>query len=136
MLLPRKTRFKKYHQKCYKVKENKNLSLSKGNFGLKSIQNKEFNAKQLETARKSFLKKGGKNLKIWFNCFPHFPKTKKAAETRMGKGKGNTDYWYSFIKTGKIIFEFDNFNRHFIQTVKKSDAKKLPFKTKLIFKKF
>lgn len=136
MLFPKKTRFKKYHQKCYKTKETKNLSLSKGRFGLKSIQNKEFNVKQLEATKKNFLKKGGKNVKIWLNLFPHLPKTKKPLESRMGKGKGNVDYWYFFVKTGKIVFEFDNFNQHFVQMVRKNGLKKLPFKTKLVFRSF
>jgi large subunit ribosomal protein L16 len=136
MLFPKKTRFRKYHQKCYRTKENKNLNLSKGTFGLKAIQNQEFNSKQLEATRKNFLKKGGKNVKIWLNLFPHFPKTKKPLESRMGKGKGNVDYWYFFVKTGKIVFEFDNFDQHFVQTVKKNGLKKLPFKTKLIFKNY
>jgi large subunit ribosomal protein L16 len=136
MLIPKKTRFKKYHQKCYKTKETKNLFLSKGKIGLKAVQNKEFNAKQLEATKKSLLKKGGKNIKIWLNFFPHFPKTKKPLESRMGKGKGNVDYWYFFVKTGKIIFEFDNFNQHFLQVIKKNGGKKLPFKVKLISKNF
>jgi large subunit ribosomal protein L16 len=136
MLIPKKTRFKKYHQKCYKTKETKNLFLSKGRIGLKATQNKEFNVKQLEATRKNLLKKGGKNVKIWLNFFPHFPKTKKPLESRMGKGKGSVDYWYFFVKTGKVIFEFDNFNPHFLQTIKKNGGKKLPFKTKLILKNF
>lgn len=136
MLFPKKTRFRKYHQKCYKTKETKNLFLSKGKFGLKAVQNKELNAKQLEATRKNFLKKGNKGVKIWLNFFPHFPKTKKPLESRMGKGKGNVDYWYFFVKTGKVLFEFDGFNQHFIQMVKKNGVKKLPFKTKLIFKNF
>lgn len=136
MLAPKKTHFKKFHQKCFKNKETKNLFLSKGKVGLKSIQNKQLTAKQLEALKKSFLKKGGKNVKIWLNVFPHFSKTAKSIESRMGKGKGNVSFFYFFVKTGKIIFEFDSFNLHFIKTIKKNTIKKLPFKTKLIFKKF
>jgi len=136
MLTPKKTRFKKFHQKCYKSRETKNLFLSKGIFGLKSLQNKELKAKQLEALKKSFLKKGGKNVKIWLNLFPHFSKTNKPLESRMGKGKGNISFFYYFVKTGKIIFEFDGFNSHFVKIVKKNTIKKFPFKTKLIFKNF
>ncbi len=136
MLQPRKTRFKKYHQKCYRVKETKSLFLSKGKCGVKAIQNKLLNAKQLEATRKNFSKKGNKNVKVWLNVFPHFSKTKKPLESRMGKGKGNIDSWYFNVKTGRILFEFDNFNENFLEKIKNTSLKKLPFKTKLIFKNF
>lgn len=136
MLQPRKTRFKKYHQKCYKTKATKNLFLLKNSLGVKSTQNRELNTKQLESIKKEFIKKGNKNIKVWFNIFFHLSKTKKSLESRMGKGKGNIDSWYSFIKTGKIVFEFDNYNKHFLNQIQKSTLKKLPFKTKLVFKNF
>nr|YP_009476675.1 ribosomal protein L16 [Storeatula sp. CCMP1868]AVM81168.1 ribosomal protein L16 [Storeatula sp. CCMP1868] len=136
MLFPKKTKFKKSHQKCFRTKETTNLSLSKGNFGLKATQNKETNAKQIESVKKFFIKKSNRTIKIWVNIFPHLPKTKKPLEVRMGKGKGNVEYWYSFVKTGKIVFEFDNLNKSLKHTIQKSGVQKLPFKTKLIFKKF
>lgn len=131
---PKKTKFKKYHAIFKRTKETKNLSLSKGNFGVKAIQNRTLTAVQLESIKKNLFKKGGKNIRIWLNVFPHLPKTKKPLESRMGKGKGAINNWYFFVKTGKIVFEFDNYNRLFISQIRTSSLKKLSFKTKLVFK--
>lgn len=136
MLFPKKFKYKKHYQKIRSSKETSNLFLLKGDFGLKTIQNKEFNGKQIEIIRKMFVKKSSKSVKVWLNIFPHFSKTKKPSENRMGKGKGNINYWYFFVKTGRIVFEFYGCNKLFLNRIKKSIFCKFPFKTKLIHKKF
>ena len=137
MFYPKKVNFKKSHKNFHKAKENKMLLLSKGVFGLKSIENKELNFKQIESVKKTFLKKSNRQIKIWVNIFPHFPKTKKPLERRMGKGKGNFDYWYFFVKTGRILFEFDSFNNQKLDfIIYKNMTKKLPVKTIIVFKNF
>jgi large subunit ribosomal protein L16 len=137
MFFPKKVKFKKPHKNFHRLKENKVFLLTKGVFGLKSIENKELNIKQLESVKKTFLKKNNRQIKIWVNVFTDKIKTKKPLENRMGKGKGNFNYWFFFIRTGFIIFEFSSYDNQKLDfKTYKNIAKKLPLKTKLIFKNF
>jgi large subunit ribosomal protein L16 len=70
--------------------------------------------------------------KLWINIFPHKPVTKKPAETRMGKGKGELDHWVAVIKRGKVVFELGGVPEDFAKTVLRLVSFKLPVKTKFI----
>ncbi|MDT8298895.1 MAG: 50S ribosomal protein L16, partial [Spirochaetaceae bacterium] len=80
-------------------------SISFGDFGLVSMENKQLTARQIEAARIAmtrYIKRGGK---VWIRIFPHIPYTKKPAETRMGKGKGSPERWVAAVKPGTVMFE-------------------------------
>jgi large subunit ribosomal protein L16 len=114
LLFPEKTKYKKYHKflKKLKKKETKNIQPTLGFSGLKSMQCLKITAKQIETLKKviiSIIKKKYKyKTKLKWNLFPDIPMTKKSAGIRMGKGKGNVEYWCFMVKKGRILCEFNN----------------------------
>ncbi len=139
MLFPIKTKFNKVNKSRIIGIDTSVYNPRIGFYGIKSITLGRITSQQIESIKKLILRKIqqlGRAGVITIRVFPFLPITCKPAESRMGKGKGSVDYWYFFVKTGKVIFEFDNFNPHFLQTIKKNGGKKLPFKTKLILKNF
>ena len=109
MLLPKKVKHRKWHKG-----RRRNLgvatratTLSFGDYGLKTESHGWVSSQQIEAARRvltRYVRRGGK---VWIRIFPDKPLTKKAAETRMGSGKGNVEEWAAVIKPGRIIFEMD-----------------------------
>jgi large subunit ribosomal protein L16 len=128
-------KFKKKHKFSNKGMYLKN-KLILGNYGLKAIETGYLNFKQIEAARKAIIKQIKKISKVYIKIIPNLGITKKPAETRMGKGKGNIVDWVCIIKPGKILFEIKSSN---LLTEKKAKevlmlgSAKLPIKT--IFKK-
>jgi len=106
--------------------------LSFGDFGLQATEAERMTSRQIEAARIAIsrsIKRGGK---IWCRVFPDTPVTKKAAETRMGSGKGNPEFWVARILPGRIIFEMNGVTRLQAEEAFKRAAYKLPFKTRFI----
>jgi large subunit ribosomal protein L16 len=89
-------------------------------------------AKQLESSRKSMLKKMKKLGKLVLRIFPDVPITKKPAEVRMGKGKGALDYWCSTVNSGRILFEFQGVSKSIAEEAALLGSKKLPMQTKFV----
>jgi len=106
MLFPKKTKYKKMYRKDSYKKEFRVNCLVHGDFGIKSLRSCRLTAKQLESTRKTMLKKMKKMGRILLRVFPDVAITSKPAEVRMGKGKGLLDYWCSNINSGRILFEF------------------------------
>lgn len=107
-------------------------NLDFGDFGLQATEEHRMTARQLEAARIAIsrsIKRGGK---IWCRVFPDRPVTKKAAETRMGSGKGNPEYWMARIKPGRILFEMNGVTREQAQEAFRLASHKLPFKTRFL----
>lgn len=107
MLQPKRTRFKKQQKsrnRGYALCGNK---VSFGSFGLKAAGRGRITARQIEAARRTisrYVKRGGK---IWIRIFPDKPISKKPLEVRMGKGKGNVEYWVALIQPGRMLYEID-----------------------------
>jgi large subunit ribosomal protein L16 len=114
LLFPEKTKFKKYHKSLRKLKkkETKKTQPNIGFSGLKILDSFKITAKHIETVKKILIRivkrKFKFKTKVNFNIFPNLPVTKKSSGIRMGKGKGNVDYWCFLAKKGRILFEFDN----------------------------
>lgn len=107
-------------------------TLAFGEFGLKSQEPGWITARQLEAARIAmtrYVKRGGK---IWLRVFPDKPVTKKPAETRMGKGKGNPELWVAVIRPGRILYEMDGVTREVAQEALRLAAYKLPIATRFV----
>ena len=107
-------------------------NLDFGDFGLQAAENGHLTARQLEAGRIAIsrtIKRGGK---IWCRVFPDLPVTKKPAETRMGSGKGNPEFWVAKILPGRILFEMNGVTREQAQEAFLRAAHKLPFKTKFL----
>ncbi|BFI91126.1 50S ribosomal protein L16 [Enterobacterales bacterium endosymbiont of Anomoneura mori] len=128
MLQPKKTKYKKM-QKGRNRGSIINKNLKFGIFGLKSIEHGRLTSKQIESARKVINRIIKKQGKIWICVFPDKPITKKPLEVRMGKGKGNVEYWVSLIKPGKIIYELDDISEELAREAFNIASNKLPIKT-------
>lgn len=132
MLSPKKVKFRKMHKGRRFGKAYRGSELAFGEFGLKILEPAWITARQLEAARIAmtrFVKRGGK---IWIRVFPDKPITKKPAETRMGKGKGNPELWVASVRPGRIIYEMDGVTRETAQEAFRLAAYKLPVATQLV----
>src|SRR6478736_8767061 len=107
MMMPKKVKFRKQQRGRRRGLATRGQKVSFGDFGLQALEAGWVPARQIEAARIAMtrhIKRGGK---IWIRVFPDKPVTKKAAETRMGSGKGNVEEWVAVIKPGRVIFEMD-----------------------------
>jgi large subunit ribosomal protein L16 len=134
MLSPKKVK----HRKVFKGRSRgvayRGSSISFGEYALKATVCGKMTAQQIEAARITInrtMKRGGK---VWIRIFPDKPITKKAAETRMGKGKGSPESWVAVIKPGTILYEISGVNEEIAMEALKLAGNKLPFATKIISK--
>jgi len=132
MLMPKKVKFRKIKKGKLKGIETSANSISYGFFGIKSLTTGRVSAQQLESARKTMSRKMRKFGKIWLRVFPSVPVSGKPAEVRMGKGKGNINYWCFPVKAGRVIFEFQGVSDSVAFEINKLVNSKLPVLTKLI----
>nr|YP_004222753.1 ribosomal protein L16 [Glaucocystis nostochinearum]ADW83125.1 ribosomal protein L16 [Glaucocystis nostochinearum] len=132
LLQPRKTKYKKEQKQRVKTFFTKNQNLKIAPFFIKSIESGKITAKQIETTRIALNRIFKKSGKIFISIFPNLPTTKKPAETRMGKGKGNIEMWTSRVASGQHIFMIINNNINLIKKAFKYAKTKLPLKTILI----
>ncbi len=103
-----------------------------GEFGLKAMEPGRITSRQIEAARIAItrhVKRGGQ---VWTRIFPDKPITKKPAETRMGKGKGNPEFWVAIVKPGRVLYEMDGVTRQVAQEALRLAAHKLPVATKFV----
>ena len=131
-LMPKRVKFRKQQRGWMGGVATRGSSLAFGDFGLKSIDRGWMTAIQLEAARVALtrhVKRGGK---IWMRVFPDKSYTKKAAETRMGKGKGAPEYYVAVIKPGRILFEMGGIPETLAKSAMRLCAYKIPFRTKFI----
>jgi large subunit ribosomal protein L16 len=103
-----------------------------GSFGLKSLDTVWMTSRQIEAARVALNRYMKREGQVWIRVFPDKPITKKPAEVRMGKGKGNPEYWAAVVKPGHILFEIDGVPMEVAQEALRLAAQKLPVKTKFI----
>lgn len=132
VLMPKRVKFRKAHRGRRLGTSFKGARLSFGEFGLKALENGWLTDRQIEAARVTLtrhLKGGGK---IWIRVFPDHPVTKKPAETRMGKGKGDPSHWVAVVKKGKILFEMDGVPVEMAKSSMRVAAFKIPMRTKFI----
>ena len=132
MLSPKKVKFRKSHKGKMRGFAYRGSNLDFGEFGLKAMECGWISSKQFEASRVAmtrFIKRGGK---IWVRIFPDKPISKKPAETRMGKGKGNPEYWVAVIRPGRILFEMEGVAKSVAEEALRLAAYKLPVKTKFL----
>lgn len=132
MLSPKRVKYRKQFVGRATGVANRGSNLDFGDFGLQALEEGRLTARQLEAGRIAIsrsIKRGGK---IWCRVYPDTPVTKKAAETRMGSGKGNPEYWVSRILPGKILFEMNGVTKEQAQEAFLRAAHKLPFKTRFL----
>lgn len=134
MLMPKRTKFRKQMRGTMKGSETRGTKLEFGTVALQTLDPAWITSRQIEAARRAMtrsIKRGGK---IWIRIFPDKPVTKKPAETRMGSGKGNPEYWVAVVKPGRIMFEMSGVSDELATHAMELAAQKLPVRTRIIRK--
>ena len=131
-IIPRKIKYRKSQKGKTRGIATSGNKIHFGEYGLKAIENGLIKSNHIEACRVVVARKMKGVGKLWINIFPHKPVTKKPAETRMGKGKGDLDHWVAVIKRGKVVFELSGVPEDFAKRVLRLVAFKLPVKTKFI----
>ncbi|MGD2050990.1 MAG: 50S ribosomal protein L16 [Acidimicrobiia bacterium] len=132
MLMPKRTKYRKVQKGRMTGKAKGGSRVSFGEFGLQAQEPGWVTARQIEAARIAMtraIKRGGK---VWINIFPDRPVTEKPAETRMGSGKGNPEYWVAVVKPGRVMFEMAGVTEDLAQEAMRLASHKLPIKTKFV----
>ena len=132
MLMPKRIKHRKVQKGRRRGLAFRGSELTFGEFGLKALEVAWITNRQLEAARIAIsrhVKRGGR---LWINIFPDKPITKKAAETRMGKGKGNPEAWVAVVKPGRIMFEIEGVDLTMAKEAMRLAAYKLPIKTAFV----
>ena len=134
MLSPKKTKFRKEHRGRLKGKACRGNKISFGDYALQALEPVWITSRQIEATRRTitrYTKRGGK---LWITISPDKPVTARAAESRMGSGKGSVDYWVAVVKPGTILFELAGVSLPMAKEAMRIAAYKLPIKTKFIVK--
>jgi large subunit ribosomal protein L16 len=129
MLQPKRTKYRKQFKGKNRGLAQRGADVSFGEFGLKATTRGRLTARQIEAARRAMtrhVKRGGK---IWIRVFPDKPVTAKPIEVRMGKGKGNVEYWVAEVKPGKVLYEMEGVSEDVAREAFRLAASKLPFGT-------
>jgi large subunit ribosomal protein L16 len=132
MLQPKRTKFRKIQTGHNRGLAQRGNKVSFGEYALKSVARGRMTARQIEAARRAIsrhVKRGGK---LWIRVFPDVPITKKPIEVRMGKGKGNVEYWIAQIQPGRVLYEIDGVSEDIAREAFRLAAAKLPFKTTFV----
>lgn len=132
MLMPKRQKFRKVQRGNMRGTAQRGSTIAFGEVGLKVLEPGEITARQIEAARVSITRKVKRGGKLWIRIFPDRPFTKKPAETRMGKGKGNPEGFVARVKPGKILFEIAGIDEALARDALRNAAFKLPLKTKII----
>jgi large subunit ribosomal protein L16 len=132
MLQPKRTKYRKVQKGRMKGIAQRGHTIAFGSFGLKSLDTVWMTSRQIEAARVALNRYMKREGQVWIRVFPDKPITKKPAEVRMGKGKGNPEYWAAVVKPGHILFEIDGVPMEVAQEALRLAAQKLPVKTKFI----
>lgn len=134
MLIPKRTKFRKQHRGRLKGTASRGNKIAYGEYALQALEPTWLTSRQIEATRRTitrYTKRGGK---LWITVFPDKPVTFRAAESRMGSGKGAVEYWVAVIKPGKILFEISGVTYETAKSALQNAAYKLPIKTKFIIR--
>ena len=132
MLMPKRVKYRKQQRGRLKGRASRGTEVSFGHYGLQALEPHWVSARQIEAARVAltrYVKKGGK---LWVRIFPDKPVTKKPAETRMGKGKGDPAFWVAVVKPGRMLFELEGIPIELAREAMRLAAAKLPIRTQFV----
>ncbi len=131
-LMPKRSKFRKMQKGRNRGKATRGITVSDGEFGLQSIEAGLITGNQIEAARVAINRYMKRDGHVWIKIFPDKPVTRKPAGTRMGKGKGNTEFWVAPVKPGRIMFEIAGVPEATAREALRLGANKLPVKTKFV----
>ena len=132
MLQPKRTKHRKMQKGRMKGDAKRGTTISFGSYALKALDSHWITDRQIEAARQALTRHMKREGNVWIRIFPDKPITRKPAEVRMGKGKGNLEFWAAVVKPGRIIFEIDGVSEEVAQGALKLAAGKLPIATKFV----
>jgi large subunit ribosomal protein L16 len=132
MLLPKKTKFRKYQRGRMRGKTKGQATVQFGEYGLKAVECGALTNRQIEAARIAMTRKIKRGGKVWINVFPDKPFTKKPAETRMGSGKGSPEGWVAVVKPGRVMFELAGVPEPLAKEALRLAGQKLSVRTKIV----
>lgn len=135
MLQPKRTKFRKQQKGRIREVAKRGASISFGSFALKAMEPIWLNNRQIESARQAMTRAMKREGSVWIRVFPDKIITRKPAEVRMGKGKGNPEFWAAVVEPGRILFECDGVSQEVAQEAMHLAAQKLPIKTKFIVRR-
>jgi len=134
MLMPKRTKHRKQHRGRNKGKAHRGADIQYGDFGLKALEPAWITSRQIEAARRAMVRQMRRSGRLWIRIFPDKPVTVKAAETRMGSGKGAVDHYVAVVKPGRIIFEISGVEEAVAREAMRLAAQKLPIHTSVIMR--
>ena len=132
MLQPKRTKYRKQQKGRNRGMAQVGTRVSFGEYGLKTVDRGRITARQIEAARRAItrhIKRGGK---IWIRVFPDVPVTKKPIEVRMGKGKGNVEYWVAKVQPGRVLYEMEGVSEDVAREAFRLASAKLPVRTTFV----
>ena len=132
MLRPRKVRHRKTHRGRLTGQAKGGTEVTFGDYGIQALEPGWISARQIEAARVAMTRRIRRGGKVWINIFPDKPVTKKPAETRMGSGKGNPEFWVAVVRPGRVLFELSFPNEETARIALGKAIQKLPIKARII----
>jgi len=132
MLMPKKVKFRKQQRGRMRGKAERGSTLSYGEFGLQALEPCWLTARQIEAGRITISRHMKRRGKLWIRTFPWKSVTKKPTEVRMGKGKGDPEFWVDVVRPGKVLYEVEGIEEDMAREAMRLAAHKLPIKTRFI----
>ena len=132
MLQPKRTKHRKIQKGRIRGKAKRGNTLSFGNFGLQALESGRITARQIEAARVAMTRHAKRGGMIWIRIFPDKPMSKRPPETRMGKGKGNPEFWVSSVRPGRVLYEMAGVSPTLAREALRLAAHKLPIATRVL----
>jgi large subunit ribosomal protein L16 len=132
MLMPKRVKWRKQMRGRMTGHELRGVEVSFGEYGLQALEPAWLTQRQIEAARRALVRYMKRRGKVWIRVFPDKPVTQRAAETRMGKGKGAVDHWVAVVKPGRILIEVSGLPEEVAKEAMRLASHKLPIKTKMV----
>lgn len=132
MLMPKRVKYRKQMRGRMRGRATRGAEISFGEYGLQALEPCWMTSRQIEAARRAIVRYVRRGGKVWIRIFPDKPVTAKAAETRMGKGKGSVDHWVAVIKPGRVLFEITGVSEEDAKEAMRLAGHKLPIKTQFV----
>jgi len=133
-MIPKRTKYRKFHRGRMRGIATRGNTVAFGDYGLQALEPVWITSRQIEATRRTITRYTKRGAKLWIKIFPDKSVTARAAESRMGAGKGSVDYWVAVVKPGTVLFELSGVSDEVAKAALKLAAYKLPIKTKIIKK--
>ncbi len=132
MLMPKRVKYRKMQRGRLRGKAQRGSQIAFGTYGLQAVESHYVTSRQIEAARRAIVRYVRRGGKVWIRIFPDKPVTMRAAETRMGSGKGNVDHYVAPVRPGRIMFEMAGVSEEVAREALRLAAHKLPMKTQFV----